>query len=100
MAEADAHQVPAGGALAVDREGFAAGVTAAVRQQCRLVTVVEEEVTDLSALETALVVVASGPSDLGGPICADICRTLDPGGLLIHFFDAAAPIVAAESLDY
>ena len=94
MAEADAHQVPAGGALAVDREGFAAAVTAAIRHN-PLVTIMEEEVTDLNALD-GLVVVASGPltsEALSGNIAALIKAEY------LHFFDAAAPIVTGESLD-
>ena len=59
MQQADKHQVPAGGALAVDRDGFAAGVTEAVKSN-PLVTVVYEEVTDLESLE-GTVIVASGP---------------------------------------
>ena len=59
MQQADKHQVPAGGALAVDRDGFAAGVTEAVKSN-PLVTVVYEEVTDLASLE-GTVIVASGP---------------------------------------
>ena len=94
MEQADAHQVPAGGALAVDREGFAAGVTAAVRQN-PLVTVVEEEVTDLQAL-AGLVVVASGPLT-SEDLSANIAKLIKAEYL--HFFDAAAPIVTGESLD-
>jgi methylenetetrahydrofolate--tRNA-(uracil-5-)-methyltransferase len=94
MAEADAHQVPAGGALAVDREGFAAGVTAAIRHN-PLVTIIEEEVTDLNALD-GLVVVASGPLT-SEALSADIAALIKAEYL--HFFDAAAPIVTGESLD-
>ena len=59
MEAADAHKVPAGGALAVDRDGFAQAITAAV-QEHPLVTVIHEEVTDLESLE-GTVIVASGP---------------------------------------
>ena len=61
---ADAHQVPAGGALAVDREGFSCSVTEVINSH-PLITVVHEEVTDLLSLE-GFVIVASGPltSDL------------------------------------
>lgn len=59
MQKADEHQVPAGGALAVDRDGFAAAVTEAVKAN-PLVTVIHEEVTDLESLE-GTVIVASGP---------------------------------------
>ena len=59
MQKADEHQVPAGGALAVDRDGFAAAVTEAVKAN-PLVTVIHEEVTDLESLE-GTVIIASGP---------------------------------------
>ena len=95
MEQADKHQVPAGGALAVDREGFAAGVTQAV-QSNPLVTIVHEEVTDLAALE-GTVIVASGPLT-SDALSANIQELLQKE--YFHFFDAAAPIVTAESLDY
>lgn len=95
MQEADKHQVPAGGALAVDREGFAAGVTEAVKNH-PLVTVVYEEVTDLEALE-GIVVVASGPLT-SGALSANSKELLHED--YFYFFDAAAPIVAADSLNY
>lgn len=95
MEQADKHQVPAGGALAVDREGFAIGVTEAVKNN-PLVTVVEEEVTDLEALE-GTVIVASGPLT-SQALFDNISKLLNEGYL--HFFDAAAPIVEADSLDY
>ena len=59
MQQADKHQIPAGGALAVDREGFAQGITEIIKNH-PLITVVYEEVTDLQQLE-GYVVVASGP---------------------------------------
>ena len=95
MQKADEHQVPAGGALAVDRDGFAAAVTEAVKAN-PLVTVIHEEVTDLESLE-GTVIVASGPltSDV---LFTDIKKLLKSDYL--HFFDAAAPIVTADSLDY
>lgn len=95
MREADKHQVPAGGALAVDREGFAAGVTDAVKNH-PLITVVHEEVTDLQSLE-GIVVVASGPLT-SSALSANIKELLHED--YFYFFDAAAPIVAADSLNY
>lgn len=95
MQKADEHQVPAGGALAVDRDGFAAAVTEAVKAN-PLVTVIHEEVTDLESLE-GTVIVASGPLT-SGALFADIKKLLQADYL--HFFDAAAPIVTADSLDY
>ncbi len=95
MQKADEHQVPAGGALAVDRDGFAAAVTEAVKAN-PLVTVIHEEVTDLESLE-GTVIVASGPLT-SAALFADIKKLLHADYL--HFFDAAAPIVTADSLDY
>ena len=95
MQKADEHQVPAGGALAVDRDGFAAAVTEAVKAN-PLVTVIHEEVTDLESLE-GTVIVASGPLT-SAALFDDIKKLLHADYL--HFFDAAAPIVTADSLDY
>ena len=95
MQKADEHQVPAGGALAVDRDGFAAAVTEAVKAN-PLVTIIHEEVTDLESLE-GTVIVASGPLT-SDALFADIKKLLHADYL--HFFDAAAPIVTADSLDY
>ena len=95
MEKADEHQVPAGGALAVDRDGFAAAVTEAVKAN-PLVTVIHEEVTDLESLE-GTVIIASGPLT-SDALFADIKKLLQADYL--HFFDAAAPIVTADSLDY
>ena len=83
--------VPAGGALAVDRDLFSAAVTDAVRQH-PLITVEETEVTALPA--DGVTVVATGPLT-AETLAADIERLC--GGL--HFYDAAAPIVAADSVD-
>ena len=95
MQKADEHQVPAGGALAVDRDGFAAAVTEAVKAN-PLVTIIHEEVNDLESLE-GTVIVASGPLT-SDALFADIKKLLQADYL--HFFDAAAPIVTADSLDY
>ncbi len=95
MEQADKHQVPAGGALAVDREGFAVAVTDAVRNN-PLVTIVYEEVTDLQSLE-GIVIVASGPLT-STALSANIQSLVQENYL--HFFDAAAPIVTADSLNY
>lgn len=83
--------VPAGGALAVDRDLFSAAVTDAVRRH-PLITVEETEVTALPA--NGVTVVATGPLTAEA-LAADIEKLC--GGL--HFYDAAAPIVAADSVD-
>ncbi|MEB3328715.1 MAG: methylenetetrahydrofolate--tRNA-(uracil(54)-C(5))-methyltransferase (FADH(2)-oxidizing) TrmFO [Candidatus Sericytochromatia bacterium] len=93
VACAEAHAVPAGGALAVDREGFARAVTARLEAH-PLITLHREEVTDLAAERPTIV--ASGPltSDaLSGALQALAGRDY------LFFHDAAAPIVTLESLD-
>ncbi len=84
--------VPAGGALAVDRDAFSATVTDKIRSH-PLITVKEGEVTAIP--EDGVVVIATGPltSDTLADAIADLCG----GGL--HFYDAAAPIVTADSVD-
>ena len=84
--------VPAGGALAVDRHGFSKTVTEAIRNH-PLITVREGEVTEIP--DEGIVVVATGP--LTAPTLAEKIAGLCGGGL--SFFDAAAPIVTAESID-
>jgi len=92
---ADEHQVPAGGALAVDREGFSLSVTEAISNH-PLITIVHEEITDLKSLD-GFVIVASGP--LTSNLLSESIKKLIAADYL-YFFDAAAPIVTAESLDY
>ncbi|WP_225047252.1 methylenetetrahydrofolate--tRNA-(uracil(54)-C(5))-methyltransferase (FADH(2)-oxidizing) TrmFO [Lacticaseibacillus kribbianus] len=92
MACADATAVPAGGALAVDREPFAEMVTAKVRNHPR-VTVVNEELSDFPE---GLTVVATGPLTADG-LAKRIAALNGEDGL--HFFDAAAPILDAASID-
>lgn len=95
LRQADLFKVPAGGALAVDREGFAASITDIISNH-PLITVVNEEVTDLESLE-GTVIVASGP--LTSPALSEaIQKLLDAE--YFYFYDAAAPIVAADSLNY
>ncbi|MGM9521619.1 MAG: methylenetetrahydrofolate--tRNA-(uracil(54)-C(5))-methyltransferase (FADH(2)-oxidizing) TrmFO [Oscillospiraceae bacterium] len=89
---ADEHKVPAGGALAVDREGFSAAVTNAVRSHPHI-KVIERELTDIP---DGRVIVATGPLTDGA--MADTIAGLS-GGEGLHFFDAVAPIVTIESVD-
>ncbi len=90
---ADAHRVEAGGALAVDREGFSRAITERVRAH-PLITVVEGEVTQLPT--EGEVIVASGP--LTSDALAEAIRALVHADYL-SFYDAAAPLVTFESLD-
>ncbi len=92
---ADAHKVPAGGALAVDRDGFAQAVTQALAQH-PLVTLVREEVPAIPPEEWDSVIVATGP--LTSPTLADAVRDLT-GEASLSFFDAIAPIVYIDSVD-
>ena len=91
---ADATKVEAGGALAVDRHGFAAYVTRAVRSHPNI-TVAEGEVT---ALPEGEALVATGP--LTSDALAEHLRGVTGGeNAALHFFDAAAPLVTFESID-
>ncbi len=95
MACADASQVPAGGALAVDREGFSARVTERIRTHPRI-SVVEGEVAGLPPADWASVIAATGP--LTSPALAQAVLDIT-GEAGLAFFDAIAPIVHADSLD-
>lgn len=90
---ADETRVEAGGALAVDREGFANLVTKCVRSHPNI-TVVEGEVSEIPE---GNVVIASGP--LTSDVLADAIAAKLGQGHTLHFFDAAAPLVTFESID-
>ena len=92
MKAADATRVPAGGALAVDREAFSRYVTEAVESH-PLITVERREVT---ALPTENAVIATGPLT-SDALAEEIAKI--PGLATLNFYDAAAPIVSGESLD-
>jgi methylenetetrahydrofolate--tRNA-(uracil-5-)-methyltransferase len=89
---ADAHRVPAGSALAVDREGFAAEVTGAIGQHPKI-TVVRERIDDLPDHPT---IIATGPLT-GSKLAEAIARETGEGALA--FFDAIAPIIHRDSID-
>ncbi len=92
---ADETRVEAGGALAVDRQGFADYVTRAIRSHPRI-AVTEEEVTSLP--REGDVIVATGP--LTSDALADhLLSRLGGESAALHFFDAAAPLVTFESID-
>jgi methylenetetrahydrofolate--tRNA-(uracil-5-)-methyltransferase len=93
IATADRHRLPAGGALAVDRDPFAAAVTAALRSH-PLIEVAEGEVTDLPA--EGHWIIATGPLTSGA--LAEAIRA-ETGAASLAFFDAIAPIVHAETVD-
>src|ERR671913_429271 len=95
MAKGDANQVPAGGALAVDRDGFSKAVTAALEAH-PLVTIERGEVAGLPPEAWSSVIVATGP--LTSPALAEAVLGLT-GEKELAFFDAIAPIVYRESID-
>ena len=92
IACADATRVEAGGCLAVDREGFAALITEKIRQHPNI-TVISQEVTEVPE---GPVIVATGP--LTSDALSDAIGRYF-GAEYLHFFDAAAPLVTAESVD-
>jgi methylenetetrahydrofolate--tRNA-(uracil-5-)-methyltransferase len=92
---ADAHKLPAGGALAVDREGFAQAVTAALTAH-EQIKISREEIAGLPPAEWQSVIVATGP--LTSPALADAVKALT-GEDELAFFDAIAPIVHFETID-
>jgi methylenetetrahydrofolate--tRNA-(uracil-5-)-methyltransferase len=96
LRSADAHRLPAGGALAVDREGFSHAVTEALIAHPHI-TIRREEVAGVPPEDWALTIIATGP--LTSPPLADSIRSLtqDDG---LAFFDAIAPIVHRESIDF
>ena len=102
MLTADRHKVPAGGALAVDRDAFAAEITATIARHPNA-TIVREEVASLPAAATGsnpagwdAVIIATGP--LTAPSLAESTRALT-GEDALAFFDAIAPIIHRESID-
>jgi methylenetetrahydrofolate--tRNA-(uracil-5-)-methyltransferase len=95
MEAADATRVPAGGALAVDRHGFSQYITQKVTEHPQ-VTVRHEELAAIPMADDAVTIVASGPLT-EGKLAEDITRRTSSDDL--HFYDAAAPIVTAESVD-
>ncbi len=93
MAKGDEHKVPAGSALAVDRDGFSAGVTAALEAHPNI-TIVRERIDTLP--DAGATIVATGP--LTAPLLADSIGGAT-GSTALAFFDAIAPIVHRDSID-
>lgn len=94
MEAADISRVPAGGALAVDRDVFSAYITDKIKSH-PLVTVINEEVTEINPDEYTII--ATGPLTSDG--LAESIKKLT-GGDELYFYDAAAPIVTEESIDH
>jgi len=95
MRAADANQVPAGGALAVDREGFASAVTATLVAP-PLIELRREEMAGLPPAHWDSVIIATGP--LTSPALAEAIAKLT-GEDALAFFDAIAPIVHRDTID-
>ena len=95
MRAADLNKVPAGGALAVDRDAFSKTIGEALANH-PLVTIKREEMTELPALDSGKYVIATGP--LTSASLAEQIQSV-AGGDILHFFDAIAPIVTADSVD-
>ncbi|NBR12915.1 MAG: methylenetetrahydrofolate--tRNA-(uracil(54)-C(5))-methyltransferase (FADH(2)-oxidizing) TrmFO, partial [Alphaproteobacteria bacterium] len=96
MSCADKNQVPAGGALAVDRDGFANAVTEAIHKE-PLITVERGEVDALPPKDWDKVIIATGP--LTSPALAEAILSLT-GEKQLSFFDAIAPIIHKETIDF
>lgn len=95
MAKGDANQVPAGGALAVDRDGFSDAVTKALESHPNI-TIERGEVAGLPPVDWQNVIIATGP--LTSPALAEAIREITDESALA-FFDAIAPIVHFDSID-
>ncbi len=95
MQAADAHKVPAGGALAVDREEFAQAVTHALHNHPRI-TIMRKEITALPPAEWGNIIIATGP--LTSPALTEAILKVT-GEAYLAFFDAIAPIVFKDSID-
>jgi methylenetetrahydrofolate--tRNA-(uracil-5-)-methyltransferase len=96
MRAADAHQVPAGGALAVDRDGFSQAVEAAIEAE-PLITIERGEIAGLPPQDWGPTIVATGP--LTSPALAEAILAAT-GEQALAFFDAIAPIVHFDSVDF
>ncbi|MBQ8481578.1 MAG: methylenetetrahydrofolate--tRNA-(uracil(54)-C(5))-methyltransferase (FADH(2)-oxidizing) TrmFO [Alphaproteobacteria bacterium] len=96
MLSADACRVPAGGALAVDREGFAKAVSEKLRS-CENIEIIAEEITEFPAADAPLTIIATGPLTSSDFIKA-ILRKIENKSL--SFYDAIAPVIYKESIDF
>lgn len=95
MESADINRVPAGGALAVDREGFSQYITDKVKNHPN-VTVINKEIETIPQEDDAITIIASGP--LTAEVLAKSIGELT-GQDYFYFYDAAAPLISKESID-
>lgn len=96
MEEALAHRLPAGNALAVDREAFSRAISERLREEPRI-EIVEEELRDLDELPEGYQIIATGPLT-SNALSQSIAASL--GAQSLYFFDAAAPLVEDDSIDH
>lgn len=96
MRAAEQAKVPAGGALAVDREVFSAAVTDALKAHPNI-EVVAQEVTEIPSPEKGKVILATGPLT-GDALAEDVARAI--GEKHLAYYDAIAPVIDAESIDW
>ncbi len=96
MASADANRVPAGGALAVDREGFSSYITEKLYAH-PLITILAKEVTELPPPENGLTIIATGPLT-SESLAQDISAAV--GGEKLSFYDAIAPVIYKDSINF
>ena len=96
LRQADSHKLPAGGALAVDRDGFSSAVTAALEAHPNI-SIVREEIKELPPEDWGPTIIASGPLT-SESLAAEILKLTGEDELA--FFDAIAPIVYKESIDF
>ena len=96
MESADITKVPAGGALAVDREGFAAYITEKLKNHPNI-TIVHQEITELPKADDGITIIATGPLT-SDSLAASINQAI--GNEKLSFYDAIAPVVYKESIDF
>ena len=93
---ADVTKVPAGGALAVDREGFSAYITEKIKSN-PLINIIEKEITEIPSPETGPLIIATGPLT-SEKLTSSIMNII--GNETLNFYDAIAPVVFKESIDF
>ncbi|MBO5038326.1 MAG: methylenetetrahydrofolate--tRNA-(uracil(54)-C(5))-methyltransferase (FADH(2)-oxidizing) TrmFO, partial [Alphaproteobacteria bacterium] len=93
---ADETKVPAGGALAVDRDGFAGYITDKLKNH-PLITIIHQEITELPAKEEGLTIIATGPLT-SEALANSISDTI--GGEKLSFYDAVAPVIYKDSINF
>ena len=96
MESADFNKVPAGGALAVDRDGFAQYITDKLKSH-PLITIYEEEITKLPDNKDEMYIIATGPLT-SDSLAQSISDTI--GGEKLSFYDAIAPVIYKDSIDF